>query len=108
MPDGTFAEPDLTTFFRLGGLGLVVTGQRLEPGRAVLACRVVDEDWWCRRRGREGSVHDVVTRWLGARAVRVAADDAAAGLRNDPLYGARRTLAHRRGPQRPTIDGGGH
>ncbi len=43
MPDGTFAAPDLTTFCRLDGLGLVVTGQRLEPDRAVLACRVVED-----------------------------------------------------------------
>ena len=42
MLDATFACPDLTTFCRLDGLGLVVTGQRLEPDRAVLACQVVD------------------------------------------------------------------
>ena len=64
MLDGTFAAPDLTTFCRLDGLGLVVTGQRIEPGRAVLACRVLDEDRWCRRCGCEGVVHDVVTRRL--------------------------------------------
>ena len=64
MPDRTFAAPDLTTFCRLEGLGLEVTGQRLESGRAVLACRVVDEDRWCRRCGCEGGVHDVVTRAL--------------------------------------------
>ena len=44
MLDATFACPDLTTFCRLDGLGLVVTGQRLEPDRAILACRVVDAD----------------------------------------------------------------
>ncbi len=64
MHDATFAAPDLTTFCRLEGLGLEVTGQRLEPGRAVLACRVVDDDRWCRRCGCEGVVHDVVTRRL--------------------------------------------
>ena len=64
MPDGTFTTPDLTTFCRLDGLGLEVTGQRLEPDRAVLACRVVDDDRWCRGCGWEGSVHDVVTRRL--------------------------------------------
>lgn len=26
-----------------------MTGQRLEPGRAVLACRVLEPDQWCRR-----------------------------------------------------------
>ena len=64
MPDGTFTAPDLTTFCRLDGLGLEVTGQRLEPDRAVLACRVVEDDRWCRRCGCEGVVHDVVTRRL--------------------------------------------
>ena len=54
LPDATFARPDLTTFCRLDELGLVVTGQRLEPDRAVLACRVVDDDRWCRRCGCEG------------------------------------------------------
>ncbi len=44
MLDATFACPDLTTFCRLDDLGLEVTGQRLEPGRAVLACRVVETD----------------------------------------------------------------
>jgi hypothetical protein len=38
LPDATFACPDLTTFCRLDELGLLVTGQRLEPDRAVLAC----------------------------------------------------------------------
>ncbi|GAA2348236.1 hypothetical protein SVIO_024090 [Streptomyces violaceusniger] len=40
MPDATFARPDLAKFRRLDELGLTVTGQRLEPDRAVLACRV--------------------------------------------------------------------
>ncbi|MHB1614171.1 MAG: ISL3 family transposase [Actinomycetes bacterium] len=64
MPDATFACPDLTTFCRLDELGLEVLGQRLEPDRAVLACRVVDVDQWCRRCGREGSPRDSVTRRL--------------------------------------------
>ena len=42
MPDATFTRPDLTTFAGLDDLGLEVTGQRLEPDRAVLACRVVE------------------------------------------------------------------
>ncbi len=67
MLDATFACPDVTTFCRLDGLGLEVTGQRLEPGRAVLACRVVDADpgdRWCRRCGCEGVVRDTVIREL--------------------------------------------
>src|SRR4051812_25602695 len=56
--------PDLTTFCRLDELGLEVTGQRLEPDRAVLACRVVDPDQWCRRCGCEGCARDTVVRRL--------------------------------------------
>jgi transposase len=59
-----FACADVTTFCRLDELGLEVTGQRLRPDRAVLACRVTDEDRWCRRCGEQGSVRDSVTRQL--------------------------------------------
>jgi transposase len=62
--EGGFAPPDLSSFCRLDGLGLVVTGQRLQPERAVLACRVVADDPWCRRCGAEGQVRDSVTRRL--------------------------------------------
>jgi len=68
VPDATpvagFACADLTTFCRLDELGLVVTGQRLELDRAVLACRVLEPDQWCRRCGCEGSPRDTVTRRL--------------------------------------------
>jgi transposase len=64
VPDATFACPDLTTFCRLDELGLEVTGQRLEPDRAVLACRVVERDGWCRRCGCEGAARDTVVRRL--------------------------------------------
>ena len=64
MRDATFACPDLTTFCRLDELGLEVVGQRLEPDRAVLACRVVASDQWCRRCGCEGAARDTVTRRL--------------------------------------------
>jgi transposase len=59
-----FACADLTTFCRLDELGLEVSGQRLEPDRAVLACRITDEDRWCRRCGEEGAPRDTVTRQL--------------------------------------------
>jgi transposase len=62
--DATFACPDLTTFTRLDELGLEVVSQRLEPDRAVLACRVLKPDQWCRRCGFEGAVRDTVTRRL--------------------------------------------
>ena len=68
MPDATcpagFARPDVTTLCRLDELGLVVTGQRIEAKRAVLACRVLAEDRWCRRCGCEGSVCGTVIRRL--------------------------------------------
>lgn len=64
MPDATFACPDLTTFCRLDELGLVVVGQRLDLDRAVLACRVLEPDQWCRRCGCEGVARDTVIRRL--------------------------------------------
>ncbi len=64
MPDATFAVPDVTTFTRLDELGLVVVGQRLEPGRSVLAGRVLEPDRWCRRCGCEGAARDTVLRRL--------------------------------------------
>ncbi len=68
MPDVTsragFARPDLTAFCRLDDLGLEVTGQRLDPERTVLTCRVVEPDVWCRRCGCEGVPRDSVTREL--------------------------------------------
>jgi transposase len=63
-PDAGFACPDLTTFCRLDELGLEVVGQRLDPDRAVLACRVVEPDGWCRRCGCEGVPRDTVVRRL--------------------------------------------
>ncbi|MDE3721367.1 ISL3 family transposase [Nocardiopsis sp. N85] len=62
MDDTTFACPDLTTFCRLDDLGLEAVGQRLEPDRAVLLCRVVEPDEWCRRCGCQGAPRDTVTR----------------------------------------------
>ena len=62
--DATFVCPDLTTFCRLDALGLQVRGQRLESGRAVLTCRVIEPDRWCRQCGCEGVPRDSVTRPL--------------------------------------------
>jgi transposase len=66
VPDATFACPDLTTFCRLDELGLEVTGQKVEPDRAVLACQITgaEQDRWCRRCGEQGSPRDSVTRQL--------------------------------------------
>jgi len=60
----TFAAPDLTTFCRLDELSLEAVLQFIEPDRAVLACRVVDADDWCRRCGVQGAARDMVTRRL--------------------------------------------
>jgi transposase len=62
--DAIFTCPDLTTFCRLEELGLEAVGQRLEPDRVVLACRVVEPDEWCQRCGCEGSPRDTLTRRL--------------------------------------------
>lgn len=64
MPDATFGCPDLTVFTRLDEPGLVVIGQRVESGSAVLACRIVEPDRWCHHRGCEGAVRDSVVRRL--------------------------------------------
>jgi transposase len=64
MADSTFADPDVTTFARLDGLGLRVVGQFLEPDRAVLECRVVDADQRCRRCGGSGRPRDTTMRRL--------------------------------------------
>src|SRR3954454_5825335 len=64
LSDATFACPDLTTFARVDELGLEVTGQRVDPDRVVLACRVVDPDQWCCRCGCQGVPRDMVSRRL--------------------------------------------
>lgn len=64
MPHPTFAPPDLTTFCRLDELGLVAVGQVIDPGRAVIECRLAEADPWCRRCGAEGVPRDTVTRQL--------------------------------------------
>ena len=64
MPNTIFGRPDLSAFARLDGLGLEVTGQRIEPDHAVLACRITGEDRWCRRCGCQGISCDTVVRRL--------------------------------------------
>ncbi len=60
MSHVTFDAPDLTLFCRLDALGLEAVGQRVKPGRAVIECRVVDSDEWCRRCGCQGAARDTV------------------------------------------------
>jgi transposase len=64
MFNATFDAPDLTTFCRLGELGLRVVGQLLEPDGAVLECIVVDPGDECRRCGGRGGWFDTVQRRL--------------------------------------------
>ena len=74
----TRCTPDLTTFTRLDELGLEVVAQRVEPGQASLACRVVDPDDWCHRCGCQGSGAGHGHPAAGSCPVRVAAADAVA------------------------------
>ena len=64
MANTIFTWPDLTTFCALNDLGLVVAGPRLEPDRAVLACRVSDSNQWCRDFGCHGVPRGAVMRTL--------------------------------------------
>ena len=64
MRDATFVDPDLTTFCRLDELGLVAVGQRLEPERAVIECRIAEPDPWCRGCGAQGVPRGTVARRL--------------------------------------------
>ncbi len=80
MPDATFAHPDLTAFARLDELGLEVVGQRLGPDRAVLGCRVVKPDQWCR--WPVGSASPVGDRAAGHADLR--SDGVPSSSRRDP------------------------
>ncbi|MBG6185395.1 transposase [Arthrobacter sp. CAN_A214] len=64
MLNATFVRPDLTTSCRLDELGLEAVGQHLGPDRAVLECRVLQADPWCRTCGAEGVPRDTITRQL--------------------------------------------
>ncbi len=64
MLDATFAAPDLSRFTGLDGLGLRAVGQRIEPDRAVILCRVEADDDWCRRCGCQSVPRDSVVRRL--------------------------------------------
>lgn len=73
-PAAGFGPADLTTFARLDELGLEVTGQRLEPDQAVLACRVVepedsDERAKLSRRALRWALEGIVVAHLGMAQV---------------------------------------
>jgi transposase len=60
----TFSRPDLDSFCRLDRLGLSVTGQQVHDDHAVLRCRVLEPDGWCRECGCQGAARDTVLREL--------------------------------------------
>lgn len=62
MSNATFCRPDLDAFCLLDRLGLSVTGQHLAEDHAVLECRVLEPDDWCRECGCQGAPRDTVTR----------------------------------------------
>ena len=64
MLNDTFDAPDLDSFCLLNELGLTATGQYLGPQGAVIRCRVVEPDDWCRRCGLQGVARDTVARDL--------------------------------------------
>ncbi|GAA1288632.1 hypothetical protein GCM10009590_14650 [Brachybacterium alimentarium] len=64
MFNATFSSPDLGAFCGLDGLGLTVTGQRVEIDRAILDCRVLEADRWCHRCGQAGVPRGTVTRTI--------------------------------------------
>ena len=60
----TFLPPGVITCGRLDEVGLEAAGHRLGPGLAVLECRAVDPDDWCRSYGAPGIARGTVTRPL--------------------------------------------
>ena len=64
MSHATFQVPDLDAFCLLDRLGLTATGQMLEPDHAVLECRVIEPDNWCRQCGSRGAARGTVVRRL--------------------------------------------
>jgi transposase len=62
MSNATSSPPALDAFCGLDGLGLTATGQRIEPGQAVLECRVLEADRWCHRCGQAGVPRGTVLR----------------------------------------------
>lgn len=54
--NATFTYPDVTTFARLDRLDLEAVRQHLAPDRAVIQCRLVKPDPWCRRYGSEATL----------------------------------------------------
>ncbi|MDZ3745332.1 ISL3 family transposase [Pseudoglutamicibacter cumminsii] len=58
----TFSRPDLDAFCLLSNSGVTVTGQHVTAEQAVLECRVVEADQFCRHCGAEATVRGSVVR----------------------------------------------
>jgi len=84
--DATFTGTGLTAFCRLEQLGLEAVGRRLDPDRAVLACRVSEPDEWCRRLRVSGRREGYAHASSGARGVRVAPHDTGGHGPSLPLH----------------------
>lgn len=64
MPQPTFTSPDLDSFCLLDRLGLTVTGQQIRHDRAILECRLTEDDPWCQACGGEAVPRGTVVRRL--------------------------------------------
>ena len=64
MSDTICDRPDVSAFMRLDGLGLEVTGQRIEPDHSVLPWRITGGDRRCPNSGRLGTSRNTVVRRL--------------------------------------------
>lgn len=98
MLGATFARPDLTTFCRLNDLGLEVVGQHLQPDRAgagVSGNRARQVVPAVRGRARPGRQRHPSP---GARAVRLAPNDAAGHDLPLAVHRMRARLASRQQP----------
>lgn len=64
VPQPTYFAPDLDSFCLLDGLSLTVTGQQVQRDRAILECRLAEDDLWCRDCSGEGVSRGTVFRRL--------------------------------------------
>lgn len=62
MLNATYSTPDLTKFCGLDELGLTATGQQITAARAVIECKVINDDAYCHRCGTQGTARDTRIR----------------------------------------------
>ncbi len=90
--DPTFVTPEVTMLCGPGEPGLQAVVWLLVPGRAMIDCRVGDDDPWCRWHRVEGSPRDTVARLLshepsGRRPTKLLAECADTGVRTPTAAG---------------------